>query len=100
MLALFTTHGKPLLEELQQKLLTDQPPSALERPAHKLKGMANNIGAVRLAALCDRIQDDPAAGTLPLREQYHQELEITGRELFATLEKLDWQALREQFSGG
>lgn len=100
MLALFTTHGKPLLEELQQKLLTDQPPSVLERPAHKLKGMANNIGAVRLAALCDRIQDDPAAGTLPLREQYHQELELTGRELFATLEKLDWQTLREQFSGG
>ena len=100
MLALFTTHGKPLLEELQEKLLTDQSADTLERPAHKLKGMANNIGAARLAALCDRIQDDPAAGTLPQRAQYHQELELTGRELFDTLEKLDWQALREQFSGG
>lgn len=100
MLALFTTHGKPLLEELQQKLLTDQPSGALERPAHKLKGMANNIGAVRLSALCDRIQDDPGAGTLPLREQYRQELDRAGSELFATLDTLDWQALREQFSGG
>lgn len=100
MLALFTTHGKPLLEELQQKLLTDQPSGALERPAHKLKGMANNIGAVRLAALCDRIQDTPDVGSLPMREQYYQELKAAGAELFASLDQLDWQALREQFSGG
>ena len=100
MLALFTTHGKPLLEELQQKLLTDQPSGALERPAHKLKGMANNIGAVRLAALCDRIQDTPDVGSLPMREQYYQELKAAGAELFVTLDQLDWQALREQFSGG
>lgn len=100
MLTLFSTHGKPLLEELQQKLGADQPSGSLERPAHKLKGMASNIGAARLVALCERIQDDPAAGTLPMREQYRQELAAAGNELFATLDTLDWQALREQFSGG
>jgi two-component system sensor histidine kinase BarA len=56
-LSLFEQHGPPALLKIAESA-SDQNNSEIGDAAHALKSMCRNIGAVRLAAACDRLETD------------------------------------------
>lgn len=98
MLTLFTNHGYPLLDELVNHLNSDATVDTLEKTAHKLKGMAANIGANQLSEICMRLQDAPPPVGSARRAVCIQELQTAREQLVTLLEQLDWQAIKEQYS--
>lgn len=64
---------------------------ALEHHAHKLKGSCRNIGAVRVANLCDKLEDLGAAkkfvGAPDLMAGVYAEYALAAAELLGSFKK-------------
>ncbi len=99
MLNLFIAHGYPLLEEIVTSLQEPEVTAdKLEKDAHKLKGMASNIGATQLQDICMRLQEDTGLDTPAVRNRYFQETSMAKNNLMTALEKIDWQLLKEKYN--
>jgi CheY-like chemotaxis protein len=98
MLDLFSTHGYPLLDALLLQLQADNPGAGLEQGAHKLKGMAANIGAAQLAEVCSRLQEETHSHNSSVCAGYLQELKQARAALDNALKQLDWKGLKERYA--
>jgi len=98
MLALFSTHGYPILDTILLQLQTDNPGAELEQDAHKLKGMAANIGAAQLAEVCNRLQEETHSHNSSVCAGYLQELKQARAALDNALKQLDWKGLKERYA--
>jgi PAS domain S-box-containing protein len=86
MVALFDADVETLIPELRARL-ADGKSAELRRQAHGLKGSARDVGAVRLAGLCQQLEDcaranewEPAAGLVAQIDQAAHEAREALRE--------------------
>lgn len=61
LLSLFEKHGQQSLDELKEGL-QKRDPAVVRHVAHRWRGSCLNVGAVRLAEVLARIEDEPMAG--------------------------------------
>ena len=70
-----------------ERAAVDCDPTAMWKAAHELRSVASNAGAMRLAELCDVIQERGVAGSVegirPLIEQLRQQRDAAADELLA-----------------
>jgi HPt (histidine-containing phosphotransfer) domain-containing protein len=89
LLNLFEKHGQQSLEELKTSLqIRDS--AAVRHVAHRWRGSCLNVGAVRLAEVLGRIEDEPITG-----QELEEDLEAIGRNCEELFQR-SCQQLRQQ----
>lgn len=90
---LFVVHGKASFDDMVSAARALDP-EALDRSAHKMKGMASNVGAVAMVAFCESVRETCAAGRLPVRKAAELERALVGRyrDLEEAIAAIDWSA--------
>jgi PAS domain S-box-containing protein len=83
LVALFADTTPPLLEQLTNAVHASDDDS-VRRLAHKIKGSCQNVGAVKMAALCRELEE-PDAGKAPLADALQAAYPATLAEIRATL---------------
>jgi two-component system sensor histidine kinase/response regulator len=83
LVALFADSTPPLLEQLTNAVHASDE-EAVRQLAHKLKGSCQNVGAVRMAALCRELEE-PQARTVPLADALQAAYPPTLAEIRAAL---------------
>jgi HPt (histidine-containing phosphotransfer) domain-containing protein len=92
LLGLFEKHGQQSLDELKAAL-QKRDPAALRHVAHRWRGSCLNVGAVRLAEVLGRIEDEPISGQEP-----EEDLELIGKNCEELFQR-SCQLLRQQLPG-
>lgn len=72
---LFVHETEPLLVQLAEALAVGDP-IAVGRIAHSIRGSSGQLGGLRLASSCGRLEEKAAAGCLPHGQDDLQEIEI------------------------
>ncbi|KAF0092926.1 MAG: multi-sensor hybrid histidine kinase [Puniceicoccaceae bacterium 5H] len=88
LLDLFRDESAPRFEMLQESLEKQEAP-AIAKHAHSLAGASANLGALRLAKLCRRLEAEAMDGHLEaleplaghMREQYQETLNVFEQEI-------------------
>jgi PAS domain S-box-containing protein len=83
LVALFADTTPPLLQQLTNAVHASDD-EAIRRLAHKLKGSCQNVGAVKMAALC-RALEEPHARTAPLADELQAAYPATLAEIRSAL---------------
>jgi two-component system, sensor histidine kinase and response regulator len=83
LIALFADTTPQLLEQLSHAVHASDD-EAVRRLAHKLKGSCQNVGAVRMAALCLQLEERDAR-SVPLADELQATYPATMAEIRATL---------------
>jgi two-component system, sensor histidine kinase and response regulator len=83
LVALFADTTPPLLQQLTNAVHASDD-EAVRRLAHKLKGSCQNVGAVKMAALC-RALEEPQARTVPLADELQAAYPATLAEIRSAL---------------
>ena len=83
LVALFADTTPPLLQQLTNAVHASDD-EAVRRLAHKLKGSCQNVGAVRMAALCRELEE-PQARTAPLADALQAAYPATLAEIRSAL---------------
>jgi HPt (histidine-containing phosphotransfer) domain-containing protein len=92
LLGLFEKHGQQSLDELKAAL-QKRDPAAIRHVAHRWRGSCLNVGAVRLAEVLGRIEDEPITG-----QESDESLEMTGQRCEDLFQR-SCQHLRQQLPG-
>jgi HPt (histidine-containing phosphotransfer) domain-containing protein len=71
---LFERDGEVLLGQLREAVSRGDA-EEVWKLAHELRSLAGNVGAQRLAALCDEVQEQGLAGALPTLPPLEREFE-------------------------
>ena len=82
-MALFADTTPPLLEQLTNAVHASDD-DAVRQLAHKLKGSCQNVGAVRMAALCRELEE-PDARAAPLADELQAAYPATLAEIRSAL---------------
>jgi CheY-like chemotaxis protein len=77
-----------LLAAIRSGVLTN-----IVKNAHKIKGMAANVGAKRYAELAGQIQDAALDGDIGMPERWLHRLSVEMQRIQAAIEAVDWQKL-------
>jgi CheY-like chemotaxis protein len=83
LVAMFADTTPPLLEQLTNAVHASDD-EAVRRLAHKLKGSCQNVGAVKMAALCRELEE-PQARTVPLADALQAAYPATLAEIRSAL---------------
>lgn len=92
LLGLFEKHGQQSLDELRDGL-QKRDPAAVRHVAHRWRGSCLNVGAVRLAEVLGRIEEQPILGDEP--EDQLEQISKNCEDLFQS----SCQQLRQQLPG-
>lgn len=84
----FATRGEELAGLLNEGKLED-----ILSSTHALKGMAANLGGLRLSQICEEIQNLCRTGEQPGVQRFGERLRTASAELKAAMEQIDWSKL-------
>ncbi|CAH2031208.1 response regulator [Trichlorobacter ammonificans] len=95
MIVLFREHALPLLAELERELETSGPRETLHQSAHKLKGMASNIGARALRQVLGELENATVGGISADYGRFLARVRQARLQLTDALDNIDWNAYRQ-----